>query len=112
VEGLHEAKEIGFATKDALEAGDLNLFGSLLSEQWEIKKRRSSKASSGEIDNLYRLGMASGALGGKLIGAGGGGFLLFLSPDKEKISRAMAGAKVRELPFSLYSEACQVLVEK
>ena len=112
VQGLHEAKEIGLATRDALESGNLDLFGSLLSEQWEIKKRRSSKASSGEIDDLYRLGISSGALGGKLIGAGGGGFLLFLSPEKEKISRVMAEAKVRELPFSLYSESCQVLVEK
>jgi D-glycero-alpha-D-manno-heptose-7-phosphate kinase len=112
VQGLHEAKEIGLTTRDALESGNLELFGSLLSEQWEIKKRRSSKASSGEIDDLYRLGMSSGALGGKLIGAGGGGFLLFLSPEKEKLSRVMAEAKVRELPFSLYSESCQVLVEK
>jgi D-glycero-alpha-D-manno-heptose-7-phosphate kinase len=56
--------------------------------------------------------MSSGALGGKLIGAGGGGFLLFLSPEKEKISQVMSEAKVRELPFSLYSESCQVLVEK
>lgn len=112
LQGLHEAKQIGLATRDALEADNLELFGNLLSEQWEIKKRRSSKATSGPIDELYRLGMASGALGGKLIGAGGGGFLLFLSPDKGKMSRVMGEAKVRELPFSLSSESCQVLVEK
>jgi D-glycero-alpha-D-manno-heptose-7-phosphate kinase len=110
--GLHEAKEIGIATKVALERGDLDAFGELLSEQWEIKKRRSNKASSSEIDNLYHLGIKSGALGGKLIGAGGGGFLLFLSAEKEKTSQVMATAGARELPFSLSSQSCQVLVEK
>lgn len=112
IAGLHEAKQIGLATKTALEAGDLDAFGKLLSEQWEIKKRRSSSASSQEIDSLFKLGLNSGALGGKLIGAGGGGFLLFLSADTSRLTSAMNQAGATELPFSLASEECRIIVDE
>ena len=79
---LHELKEIAYKSRDALVAGDLRRFAELLSFQWEQKKRRTGGASNDEIDRLYQLGMENGALGGKLVGAGGGGFLMFYAEDK------------------------------
>jgi D-sedoheptulose 7-phosphate isomerase len=88
MQDLHELKEIAFRTRVTLEADDLHCFGQLLHQQWEQKKKRSSTASNAEIDRCYALALENGALGGKLVGAGGGGFLMLYSEDKPACGRA------------------------
>ena len=74
---LHYVKELGVRSKAALEQGKAVLFGELMHEHWEQKKRRSGGMSNPQIDGWYDLAMSNGAIGGKLVGAGGGGFLIF-----------------------------------
>ena len=94
---LHFTKQLGLESRDALEAGDLRKFAELMAAHWEHKKRRSPGMSSGPIDELYQLARASGALGGKLVGAGGGGFLMLYTEDKTRLRQAMRGAGLREV---------------
>jgi D-glycero-alpha-D-manno-heptose-7-phosphate kinase len=96
---LHELKEIALRTLDALTAGDLHTFAFLLDAQWEQKKRRTNAATNSDIDRWYAVGRANGALGGKLVGAGGGGFLLFYAEDKVRLRRAMGAEGLREVRF-------------
>jgi D-glycero-alpha-D-manno-heptose-7-phosphate kinase len=98
-QNLHELKEIAMRSQAALNAGDLHCFAELLNVQWEQKKRRTHEATSTAIDDLFALGRANGALGGKLVGAGGGGFLMFYAEDKAKLRRAMANASLAEVRF-------------
>jgi D-glycero-alpha-D-manno-heptose-7-phosphate kinase len=99
IENLHLVKRLGFESKAALEAGDLRAFGELMHVHWERKRSRSTGMSNREIDRYYQLARANGAIGGKLIGAGGGGFLVFYTEDKARLSRAMAEAGLREVRF-------------
>ncbi len=112
IESLHKTKEIGLQIKDCLLAGDLNRFGRLLDEHWENKKKRSDKISDPEIDRWYDLAKAHGALGGKIMGAGGGGFLLFCCPNgcKPGIRKALSAEGLREMPFDFDYEGAKVLV--
>jgi D-glycero-alpha-D-manno-heptose-7-phosphate kinase len=77
IDNLHYVKDLGLRSLKALETGDLRKFGALMDEHWQHKKKRSGAMSNPEIDKWYELAMRNGALGGKLIGAGGGGFLFF-----------------------------------
>lgn len=97
VENLHFVKELGFESKKALEGGNLRRFAEIMHVHWEHKKQRSSVMSNSTIDDWYRLARENGALGGKLIGAGGGGFLMFYTEDKTRLRRAMRDAGVREV---------------
>jgi D-glycero-alpha-D-manno-heptose-7-phosphate kinase len=99
IENMHFVKRLGYESKAALEAGDLRGFGELMHGHWERKRARSSGMSNPEIDGYYELARANGAVGGKLIGAGGGGFLLFYTEDKARLSAAMADAGLREVRF-------------
>jgi D-glycero-alpha-D-manno-heptose-7-phosphate kinase len=99
IENLHFVKRLGYESKAALEAGDLKGFGELMHGHWERKRARSTGMSNREIDGYYELARANGAIGGKLIGAGGGGFLLFYTEDKARLSAVMAGAGLREVRF-------------
>ncbi|MGH7223183.1 MAG: galactokinase [Gemmataceae bacterium] len=99
VDNLHFVKELGYQSKEALEEGDLLRFAELMNVHWEHKKKRSGGMSNKEIDRWYQLARANGALGGKLIGAGGGGFLMFYAEDKTRLRRAMAQTKLREVRF-------------
>jgi D-glycero-alpha-D-manno-heptose-7-phosphate kinase len=108
---LHELKDIARASQQTLEAGDLHGFAELLSAQWEQKKRRTGGVSNGDIDVWYRLGMDNGALGGKLVGAGGGGFLMFYAEDKAALRRAMARAGLREVRFRFDFEGTKVVIQ-
>ena len=83
--GLERIQEIANLSKAALEKENFDAYGLLLNEHWEYKKKRHPEMSSPEIDRLYELGMKHGALGGKLIGAGGGGFMMFYAKDPKKL---------------------------
>lgn len=99
IENMHFVKRLGYESKAALEAGDLKAFGELMHGHWLRKRARSSGMSNQEIDRYYELARANGAIGGKLIGAGGGGFLLFYTEDKARLSAVMAAAGLREVRF-------------
>jgi D-glycero-alpha-D-manno-heptose-7-phosphate kinase len=112
IDSLHEVKRIGYAVKTALEEGDLNRFGTLLDEHWQMKKRRSSKMSSPDIDRWYAAARQAGALGGKLLGAGGGGFLMFFCPAEHRwqLRERMAQEGLREMNFQFDMEGVKVLM--
>ena len=112
VDCLHTIKEIGLEIKRALEAGDLDRFGRLLDDHWQTKKKLSSKVSGAMIDRWYDVAMDSGALGGKLMGAGGGGFLMFYCDNGAKgvLRQAMDKEGLREMPFDFDFEGAKVLV--
>ena len=97
IENLHFVKRLGYQSKQALEAGDLHGFAELMHVHWEHKKRRSQGISNSMIDQYYELARRNGALGGKLIGAGGGGFLMFYTEDKTRLRRVLSGAGLREV---------------
>jgi D-glycero-alpha-D-manno-heptose-7-phosphate kinase len=99
IENLHFVKRLGYESKAALEAGDLRAFGELMHVHWERKRTRTVGMSNRQIDDYYELARANGAVGGKLIGAGGGGFLLFYTEDKARLSAVMAAAGLREVRF-------------
>jgi len=108
---LHELKEIARKTSGALTTGDLHCFADMLSVQWEQKRRRTGTASNQDIDGWYAIGMSNGALGGKLVGAGGGGFLMFYAEDKPRLRRAMLEAGLREVRFRFDFEGTKVVTQ-
>jgi len=112
VDSLHRTKELGYRVKEALEQGDLERFGLLLHEHWENKKRRSDKISDPRIDQWYALARENGALGGKIMGAGGGGFFMFYCPNnrKARLRQALFAAGLREMPYDFDFEGAKVLV--
>ncbi len=97
LENLHFTKKLGLESRDALLEGDLRKFAELMAAHWEHKKKRSPGMSSGPIDRLYELARENGALSGKVVGAGGGGFLMLYTEDKTRLRRAMRGAGLREV---------------
>ena len=99
VQNLHEVKEIGHASRRAFELGDLDAFGRLLQEHWERKKKRSAIMSTSDVDRWYEVARANGAAGGKLVGAGGGGFLMFWADDAMALRAAMAALGLPELRY-------------
>ena len=109
-DNLHFTKKIGFRSRDALIAGDATGFGHLMNEHWEHKKARSMGMSNEYIDNAYELAIKNGAVGGKLVGAGGGGFLMFYSSDKEKLRNAMSKLSLEEVRFKFDFEGTKVIL--
>jgi D-glycero-alpha-D-manno-heptose-7-phosphate kinase len=107
---LHYVKALGYRSRDALIDGNTQLFGELMHEHWEHKKRRSSGMSNHRIDEWYALGMKNGAIGGKLVGAGGGGFLMFMARDRTKLRHAMTGAGLEEVRFKFDFEGAKVML--
>ena len=99
IDNLHFVKKLGLESKAALESGDLRGFAELMHVHWQHKKARSQGMSNSCIDDLYELGRCHGALGGKIIGAGGGGFLMFYTEDKTRLRAAMTAAGLREIRF-------------
>jgi D-glycero-alpha-D-manno-heptose-7-phosphate kinase len=99
LENLHRTKEMGYRSRDLLVNGDLVAYAELMHEHWLNKRKRSPGMATGRIDELYRLARDAGAIGGKLVGAGGGGFLLVYSEDPSATRRAMESAHAPELPF-------------
>jgi D-glycero-alpha-D-manno-heptose-7-phosphate kinase len=110
-DNLHFVKELGLKSQVALEAGNLEEFADLMNVHWEHKKQRSSTMSNNSIDDWYKLALENGALSGKLIGAGGGGFLMFYSHDKVKLRHAMTGAGLREVRFRFDFEGTKIVAQ-
>jgi D-glycero-alpha-D-manno-heptose-7-phosphate kinase len=110
ISNLNYVKDIGLRTQRAFENGRLEEFAALMNEHWEYKRKRSAGISNGQIDEWYELALANGALGGKLIGAGGGGFLMFYAGDKSKLRHAMTRAGLREVRFRFDFEGTKVIV--
>jgi D-glycero-alpha-D-manno-heptose-7-phosphate kinase len=109
LQNLHFTKELGLRSKEALESGDLAEFGRLMNTHWSWKKQRSAGISNGKIDEWYDCAMANGALGGKVIGAGGGGFLMFYAEDKAKLRHAMRQQGLKEVRFRFDFEGTRVV---
>jgi len=111
IDNLHFVKDLGYQSQEALEKGDLPRFGELMNVHWERKKQRSGGMSNPDIDKWYKLAMDNGALGGKLIGAGGGGFLMFYATDKPKLRHAMRQTKLTEVRFRFDFEGTKVVIQ-
>lgn len=97
LDNLHFTKELGYRSRKSLENGDLWNFGKIMHEHWEKKRKRSSGMSSERIDNIYKTGINNGAIGGKLIGAGGRGFMMFMAEDKNRLRNSMQELGLREV---------------
>lgn len=112
IDSLHHTKEMGLRVKEALVKGDLETFGHILHEHWENKKRRSSAISNPHLDRWYNQAREAGALGGKVIGAGGGGFLMFYCPLRKKgeVRKVLASEGLREMPYNFDFQGAKVLV--
>jgi D-glycero-alpha-D-manno-heptose-7-phosphate kinase len=112
IRNLHYVKELGLRSKKALESGALEEFGDLMNEHWQHKKQRSSGMSNPVINDFYDHALANGALGGKLIGAGGGGFLLFYTTDKSRLLRAMRSKGLSEIRFQFDFQGTVVVINE
>jgi len=111
LESLHFAKQIGLKIRSLLESGDIHRFGELMHEHWVRKRARSKGMSNQRIDELYDLARTSGgASGGKLVGAGGSGFLLFQTTDRRHLRETMAKAGLSEMDFSFDFDGSVVLL--
>jgi D-glycero-alpha-D-manno-heptose-7-phosphate kinase len=106
---LHYVKELGVRSREALEAGKTALFGELMHEHWQHKKRRSTGMSNPRIDEWYELGRQNGGIGGKLVGAGGGGFLMFYAEERRRLRAAMSKAGLEEVRFRFDFDGTKVL---
>lgn len=112
IEALHRVREMSWRIRDALEAGDLETFGELLDRNWEQKKKTSSSVSNPEIDDAYRAAREAGAAGGKIAGAGGGGFLMvYAEPERhEAVTAALEERSMRRLDYRFETHGAQVLM--
>jgi D-glycero-alpha-D-manno-heptose-7-phosphate kinase len=110
ITNLHFIKNLGEQSKVALLNNDTTKFGELMNEHWEHKKSRSIGMSNDFIDSAYKSAMQSGAVGGKLVGAGGGGFLMFYAKDKELLRRKMTELGLEEVRFQFDFEGTKVIL--
>ena len=111
LDAMHHIKEIGFKVKRALERGDLTEFGRLQHEHWMAKRSTSSVISSNIIDKWYARALKNGAIGGKILGAGGGGFLmLYCENGKAKVRKSMVECGLREVRFGFEPEGSKIAV--
>ena len=112
IEKLDRIKEIAIEMKNAIIEKDMRNIGNLLNEQWHLKKNTSSSISNDRIDTLIEFGLQNGATGCKLLGAGGGGFLLFLAEDKKLLRAKMKKKNISELPFKFENDGVQIILNK
>lgn len=110
IDNLHYVKDLGYKICEALESGELRRFGELMNEHWQHKKKRSSKMSNPEINKWYDLALENGAVGGKLIGAGGGGFLMFYTEEKTRLRHVLRAAGLSEVRFRFDFEGTKIVV--
>ena len=111
IDNLHFVKDLGRQSQVALEQGEVRKFGELMNVHWEHKKKRSGNMSNSHIDDWYKLALANGAVGGKLIGAGGGGFLMFYAEDRARLRNVMEEQGLMEVRFRFDFEGTKVLVQ-
>lgn len=112
IDSLHEVKELGLQIRDTLVQGELDRFGELMHKHWMAKKKRSGKVSNPQIDDWYAIARKAGALGGKLMGAGGGGFFVFYcgANDRQHLRETMAQQGLREMNFDFDLQGAKVLM--
>jgi D-glycero-alpha-D-manno-heptose-7-phosphate kinase len=110
IDNLHYVKDLGLRIKDALEQGETERFGRLMHEHWQMKQRRSPNMSSSTIARWYDIGRDAGAIGGKMVGAGGGGFLMFYTHDRTPLRAAMAKEGLAEVPFRFDHDGSMTIV--
>jgi D-glycero-alpha-D-manno-heptose-7-phosphate kinase len=109
-ENLKEVRRIGFESYHALQDGELKAFADLMTQQWKLKLARSPSPVHQQVDGWIEQGIAAGALGGKLVGAGGGGFLLLYADAKSDLRVRMAELGLEEVRFSFDYEGSKILV--
>jgi D-glycero-alpha-D-manno-heptose-7-phosphate kinase len=110
IANLHYVKELGLRSQELLESGQTKAFGELMNDHWEHKKARSKGMSNPQIDAWYSLALKNGAVGGKVVGAGGGGFLLFYAEDRKLLRQTMAHAGLEEVRFRFDFEGTKILL--
>lgn len=112
IEDMHTIKRIGYEVKKALENGDLRKFGELQHDHWMAKKRTSTEISDARISKWYLEGLNNGAIGGKIVGAGGGGFLMFYCENhKDRLRKAMAEYGLEEVRFRFEEGGSKVVID-
>ncbi len=109
LKNLDETRQLGQLIRKSLEENRPEDFGSFMNEHWQRKRRRSSGMSNQRIDELYELGMNNGAIGGKLVGAGSGGFLMFYAKDHDQLRRAFHNKGLEEVVFRFDYEGSTIL---
>ena len=109
IDQLHYVKQLGMDSRCAFERGDLRSFAEIMHVHWEHKRARSASMSNPQVDEWYDLARRNGALGGKLVGAGGGGFLMLYTEDKTRLRHAMLHAGMREVRFNFDFEGTTVV---
>ena len=109
IDNLHLVKDLGHRSLEAIESGNLAEFGRIMHEHWQHKKKRSGMMSNADIDKWYAMAMENGAIGGKLIGAGGGGYLMFYTEQKSRLRRALREAGLMELKLGFDYEGTKII---
>jgi D-glycero-alpha-D-manno-heptose-7-phosphate kinase len=110
LENLHYIKEIGLRSREFLEKGELVAFGELMNEHWQHKRERADSMSNPDIDRWYDLALRNGGVGGKLVGAGGGGFLMFYAADKTRLRHVLRAEGLQEVRFRFDFEGSKIIV--
>src|SRR6516225_5471580 len=111
IDNLHYIKDLGRRSHATLLKGDLPRFAELMDEHWQHKKKRSGDMSNSKIDGWYEIAKRNGALGGKLIGAGGGGFLMFYTENKRRLLHAMLEQGLEEVRFRFDFEGSKTMIQ-
>jgi D-glycero-alpha-D-manno-heptose-7-phosphate kinase len=106
---LREMKKMAYIARDELKAGNLDIIGELLHESWQLKKQLASGISNNMIDAMYEEALQAGAIGGKITGAGGGGFLLLYVPYHKRESVRSVMGSLQELPIQLEPDGSKVI---
>jgi D-glycero-alpha-D-manno-heptose-7-phosphate kinase len=109
IDNLHYVRDLGYRCREAIETGNLARFGALMHEHWLHKKKRSALMSNPDIDRWYELARANGAIGGKVLGAGGGGFLLFYTEEKARLRAALKREGLMEIKLGFDYEGTKIL---
>ena len=109
LKNLEEIKNIGILSKKLIENNDLYQFGKFLDYHWKLKKERAHSMSNNKIDNIYKDALYHGALGGKLVGAGGGGFLMFYAKNPHKLRKRLKKYGINEVNFRFDEEGTKVI---
>lgn len=106
---LREMKQMAYIAREEIKAGNLDIIGEQLHNAWELKKQLASQISNGTIDSIYQAALRAGATGGKITGAGGGGFLLLYVPYHKRESVRSALGSLQELPVQMEQDGTKVI---